>query len=141
MPHVSANFGRARAEGIEAHHLRKLNVTRRIMMSVPQFLTLPQLVVGTDRIATVPRRLALLAARTLPIRIVEPEIDFPVIEELVQWHTHRHPDPGLCWLRELLGEVSSAVTGERRNPKYGERDPLGAARNPVGETRRQYECS
>jgi LysR family nod box-dependent transcriptional activator len=141
MRHVSANFGRARAEGIEANHLRELNVARRIMMSVPQFLTLPQLVVGTDRIATVPRRLALLAARTVPIRIVEPEIDFPVIEELVQWHTHRDPDPGLCWLRGLLGEVASSVTGEMRDPKRDEPDSSGTAGRPVDEKRRQYECS
>lgn len=106
MSHVSVNFGRARLEGIEANYLQSIGITRHVTFSVPQFLSLPQLVVGTDRIATVPRRLALLAAKTLPIRIVTPEIDFPPIEEVVQWHTHREHDPGLLWLRDVLAGVA-----------------------------------
>jgi LysR family nod box-dependent transcriptional activator len=106
--HVSANFGRARIEGIEAVHLRSLGVNRRVVMSVPQFTALPQLVVGTQRIATIPKRLADLSSTMLPIRIVEPEIEFPPIEEIVQWHKYREDDPALRWLRGLLSGLAQA---------------------------------
>lgn len=111
LRHVAMNFGRARTQGLEGHYLDKIGVTRRVAAAVPQFTPLPQYVIGTDRIATVPLRLAALAAKTLPIRIVTPDIDFPPIVEVVQWHRHRDGDPGIAWMRGLLKETVRRSVG------------------------------
>jgi hypothetical protein len=63
---------------------------------------LPDLVVGTDFIATVPLRLARQKARTLPIKILQPPVDFPPIVEFIQWQRYQDEDAGLIWLRHLI---------------------------------------
>jgi DNA-binding transcriptional LysR family regulator len=112
-PHVAANFGRPGGESIEALHLKKLGLERRVVMAVPQFSALPELVVGTERIATVPRRLAVRMAETLPVRIVTPDIDFPLIEEIVQWHKYRDEDPAVIWLRKVLQNLARRLEARR----------------------------
>lgn len=105
LRHVAMNFGRARTQGLEGHYLDTIGAKRQVAAAVPQFTPLPQYVIGTEWIATVPYRLAAPAARSQPVRIVVPEIDFPPIVEVVQWHRHRDGDPGIAWMRDLLKET------------------------------------
>jgi DNA-binding transcriptional LysR family regulator len=105
--HVAMNFGRARTVGLEGVYLDKLGIKRQLAAAVPQFTPLPEYVIGTEHIATVPNRLATLVAKRLPIRVVAPEIDFPPIVEVVQWHRHRDGDPGIAWMRDLLRDAAS----------------------------------
>lgn len=69
----------------------------------------PLLVVGTQRIATVHKRLATKAAAYLPIRILPPPIDIPPLSQMLQWHKNRSSDPGLMWVCDVLAEEASKV--------------------------------
>ena len=71
------------------------------------FNTMPLLVVGTDRVATIHRRLANQAARTLPIKIIELPYRLPKMQQSVQWHKYRSQDAGLIWLRGVICEAAA----------------------------------
>ncbi len=77
---------------------------RQIDIIAPNFMVLPSLVVGTDRIATLPTRLAKLFLPVLPLKIIPAPIEFPILRELIQWNVHRDPDPASQWLRHRLKE-------------------------------------
>jgi hypothetical protein len=57
---------------------------------------------GTSRIATIHRKLALYYARLLPLRVLKPPVELPPLKEAMQWHAYRDADPGLRWLRGVF---------------------------------------
>ena len=60
------------------------------------------LVLYTERIATEHRRPALAAQVSLPVILLAPPVEIPVMEQSLQWHKYRMQDPGLIWLRQLI---------------------------------------
>lgn len=92
----------AGGQSLESDYMRRQGVERRVEVSTFSFMTAPHLVVGTDRIATLHRRLALQASRHLPIRLLRPPLPIPPMVQVMQWHKHRSKDPGLLWLRQTL---------------------------------------
>jgi DNA-binding transcriptional LysR family regulator len=100
LGHVAVNFGEHFDQpGFEQRFLEGAGINRKIAVTAPTFALVPQLVMGTSRIATIHRRLAAYYARHLPLRVLKPPIEFPPLKEEMQWHTHRESDPGLRWLR------------------------------------------
>ncbi len=112
LGHVVLHYSRARAPFIDEWFLTKLGVTRRAEVFAGNFNAVPQLVVGTHRIATMQRRLAEFYARYLPLRIILPPFDLPSLTEAIQWHRHFDVDPGIRWLRELIQETARGVDPE-----------------------------
>lgn len=97
------------AQSIETHYLEQRNTNRSEDVSVYAFTAIPHLVTGTNRIATLHKRLAIAAQRSLPIRIIELPISLPVFRQRVQWHRYRSNDAGLLWLRNLMREVAAEL--------------------------------
>jgi LysR family transcriptional regulator, nod-box dependent transcriptional activator len=87
---------------------RQYHFEPAVKLFLANYPLLPQAVVGTDRIATLPARLAAQFARTLPIRILRPSFSMPPLVELAQWHAARTEDAGLSWLRSIIR--STAMT-------------------------------
>ncbi|MCU1719960.1 MULTISPECIES: LysR family transcriptional regulator [unclassified Pseudomonas] len=110
LGHVSVVFGRSRTPGIEEWFMTEYGCKRRIEVITHDFNTLPQLVIGTQRVATVHSRLARLYARNLPLRIVPPPVNLPAMQEYMSWHRSLDRDPVLAWLREKLLEMASRPT-------------------------------
>ncbi len=77
-------------------------ITRRVEVTTFSFVGALSLVVGTDRIATVHGRLAAYGKRFLPVKVLKPPIDLPLMTQAMQWHKYRTNDPGLVWLRGLM---------------------------------------
>ena len=73
------------------------------------FNLLPQLVVGTARVATMHTRLARKFASSLPVRLVKPTFEIPKLVEVLQWHKYRDLDPGSAWLRNCITEAAEAL--------------------------------
>lgn len=71
-------------------------------MTTDSFASVLPLVLDTERIATVHRRLALAAQASLPLILLAPLVEMPVMEQSLQWHKYRTQDPGLIWLRQLM---------------------------------------
>jgi DNA-binding transcriptional LysR family regulator len=109
LPHVAMNFGRARMQCIEGELLQGLGYRRKVATWTTSFVALPRLVVGTNRIATVPLLLADRAARVMPVKILKPPINFPEIVEVMQWHQYRDKDPGVVWLRSFLHAAAARL--------------------------------
>jgi DNA-binding transcriptional LysR family regulator len=103
LGHVVARFGeQQQVPAFEEKFMEHFSGDRRIEVVTTGFTLVPQLVVGTTRIATIHRRLARFYAKQLPLRALRPPVTIPPVVESIQWHTIRDGDPGLRWLRQLL---------------------------------------
>ncbi len=96
------------AQSLESVYFRRLGVSRRVDVATFSFSTIPQLIVNTDRIATVHRRAAERAREMLPIKIVDLPFRLPRMRQAIQWHKYRSLDGGLIWLRGLIKDAAAA---------------------------------
>jgi LysR family transcriptional regulator, nod-box dependent transcriptional activator len=87
--------------------LRQSGIHREIAIQVPNFVDILPVLVNTSFVATVQARLAEKLARHLPIRIVKPPIEFPVLKLVMQWHRHQDDDDGSRWFRSKVCDVAA----------------------------------
>jgi DNA-binding transcriptional LysR family regulator len=106
LGHVTARFGRASMPAFDEWFTRRQKQQRRIEVVAPTFLSLPGLVIGTRRIATMHRRLAEQVVRTFPLVMRELPFAIPPIREVVQWHLTNNNDRALRWVVERLEAVA-----------------------------------
>lgn len=109
MGHVSVGFGSKRDLSIEDWFMKQYDVQRRIEVISCDFNTLPQLVVGTNRIATMHQRLAEYYAQYLPLKLIPTPVKLPVMREHLQWHRVMENDPLHRWVREKIQAVAAAL--------------------------------
>lgn len=83
--------------------LQALGCSRRVQLSVNSFLLVPQLIAGTDLVATVPARLARHWAG--PLAVVSVPLEVPGFSVSMAWHPRAHADPAQVWLRETLKQA------------------------------------
>jgi len=76
---------------------------RRVVLSVPHFLFVPEVVARTDLVALLPSRL--VKDRSDRIQIVAPPLSIPPYEMAMIWHERSHRDPAHMWLREQVGST------------------------------------
>ena len=88
------------ADWIASAHGRHVDVAAR----APNFTLVPQSIVGTTYLATVPLRMANYYASHLPLRILQAPLELPVLADVIQWQPHQEADEGLIWLRTLIIE-------------------------------------
>lgn len=106
LGHVTARFGRAQMPAFEEWFTRRQKQQRRIEVVAPSFLSLPGLVLGTNRIVTMHRRLAQQVVQTFPLVMRELPFAIPPIREVVQWHLTNNNDKALRWVVERLEAVA-----------------------------------
>jgi DNA-binding transcriptional LysR family regulator len=92
-------------EGPVDSALTALGRTRHVALSVPSFLVLPEILIATDLIAVVPRRL--FAARSERLRTFELPVKLPSFDVIATWHRRMHHDPTHRWLRSNLQAVAA----------------------------------
>ena len=103
LSHVVVRFGEQQeVPSLEETYMGRLAQDRRIEVVATGFTLLPQLILGTTRIATIQRRLAEFYASQMPLKIVKLPKQLPKLQEVMQWHAFRNSDPGLVWLRKTL---------------------------------------
>lgn len=102
LGHVTARFGRARVSAFEDWFVRRQKRQRRVEIVAPSFMSLPGLVIGSHRIATMHRRLATRIADYLPITLREVPMEIPPIREAIQWHISSNNDPAIRWVVERI---------------------------------------
>ena len=91
---------------LEARHRK-----RNVVVSVPHFLLIPELVRRSDMVAMLPSRL--LEGRTQGLQIVDSPIQPPGYDMAMSWHERVHADPAQAWLRE---QIVQAVSQPREAP-------------------------
>jgi LysR family transcriptional regulator, nod-box dependent transcriptional activator len=109
LGHVALQFTRGQSPLLDDWIRNQFGEVRRIEVIAMNFNLLPQLLIGTQRIATIQRRMAEYYAKLLPLKIVPPPLTPPPMCEAVQWHRSFDRDPGSVWLRSLLREVAQTV--------------------------------
>lgn len=110
LGHVTARFGRARVSAFEDWFVRRQKRQRRIEIVTHSFLSMPGLVIGSNRIATMHRRLATRMADYLPLTLREVPMDIPPIRESIQWHISTNNDPAIRWVVERIVAGAQAPT-------------------------------
>jgi DNA-binding transcriptional LysR family regulator len=110
--HVVSSFGSGGSRNLpvlEGWFLEREGIARKIEVTASTMAALPSLVVGTARLATVHRRIAVHAQQHLPIRIWPTPMKIPKLVQMLQWNKVREADPGLRWIRDLCLEVGSKI--------------------------------
>lgn len=120
MGHVTTRFGRSRVPAFEDWFLRKQKQTRHVEVVAPSFMSVPGYLIGTDRIATMHRKLADRLVQYRPLATCPVPFDIPPIREAVQWHVTSKNDHAIQWIlgqmrsftQERLGRISTTETGQ-----------------------------
>lgn len=91
-----------RSQGLLERYLQQRGIERRIALTTPHFVSLPEIIAGTEMIATVPDALADTFADYK--RLVRLDLPFrsPVFEAHLHWSKSVHDDPANRWLRGVL---------------------------------------
>jgi DNA-binding transcriptional LysR family regulator len=107
--HVVTEFANSRLPSFDNSLFGRMGVRRRNEVTVHNLSAPAELVIGTNRIATMHERLAKHAAKHLPISIWPPPIELAPLTEYAHWNQARSEDPGLKWLIEMCIEVAKTV--------------------------------
>lgn len=99
--HVVMKPALSDGDSFEEWFVKRYGISRRVAVTTYGFAPLPALILGTEFVATVHKRLAQLL-QAWPLEIRQPPLPLPAMEQAVQWHKYRSQDPGLVWLRDLL---------------------------------------
>jgi len=90
--------------GITDVVLESIGRQRRVVLSVPHFLFVPEVIARTDLVAMLPSRL--VQDRSRAIRVIAPPITIPTFDMAMVWHERSHLDPAHRWLREQVSRTS-----------------------------------
>ena len=93
-----------RPGGVVDRALRRQGIARRVSVQVPSFSSVPPLLLGTQRISTIPYRVAEHFASRHPLRLLKPPLDLRPVSLYIGWHELHRKDPGHAWLRNQFIE-------------------------------------
>ncbi|PHR25373.1 MAG: nodulation protein NfeD [Hoeflea sp.] len=97
------------ATSFETLGMRRHGIDRNIDATTFSFASLPYLVAGTERLATIHARLAKQACLHLPLKIMPLPFTLAPMRQAIQWHAYRSNDPALNWLKDRLRLAASQL--------------------------------
>jgi DNA-binding transcriptional LysR family regulator len=110
MGHAVVEFSCGRLPLKDERLLKEAGYSRNVEVSAPDFNALPHFVVGTERIASMPCRLAKFYAKHLPLKIFPFPIEVPALVQTLTYHKYQELDRGSTWFRDLLKSVGKEMT-------------------------------
>jgi len=113
MPWVVTFHGPTAATPAE-RQMRMRGIEPRVQIVTEQFLTVPALVAGSDRIALLQRRLVEQLPPDAGIRALPPPVEVGPLLEAMWWHPVYDDDPEHAYLRDLVTRATQQVTGTAR---------------------------
>ena len=106
-PHVMVSPTDGRFVGPTDQALAQIGRKRRVVLSAPGFLILPEILKTDDLIAVVPERV--LRGRMAGLRTFAPPLKIPGFGVHALWHQRVHQDSAYRWLREQLALAAQAI--------------------------------
>lgn len=97
------------AEGATDLALREMNLSRRVVATVPHYLVAPWIIRGTSLITTFGDSVLLALTPESETVIFDPPIPLPDVLLTLIYERYLDADPGHVWLRELIGTVAREV--------------------------------
>ena len=108
LGHVAVRFGR-QTSSYDSTAARLRSVARRVEVTAPNFTSVGGLLVGTERIATIHRLLAVRLAEFLPLKLMELPFEMPPVREIAQWSSRSANDPAIAWLVARLKRIGEQL--------------------------------
>ncbi|KEA63094.1 Nodulation protein D I [Marinobacterium lacunae] len=109
--HIAIRLGDESSLAFEEWFLPRFGRQRRIECTVDHFSAAPLLVMGTDRIVTLHRRLAEQMAQRFPVKLLEAPFDMQPVVEVMVWPHYLDEDPAHKWLRSTVQSIACSLTG------------------------------
>ena len=109
MGHVVARLGAQRPPTVDAWFFQRFGHARRVDVIATTFGSVPHMLVGTDRLSIMHRRLATVFAKTMPLKILPVPVEMPKLVEMIQWHKYRDRDPARVWMTQVLTAAAANV--------------------------------
>jgi DNA-binding transcriptional LysR family regulator len=109
LGHVVVELSGVQEPSFDEWFLKSRGHARRVEIVAPTFALVPQLVVGTKRVATIWTRLAAMATKHLPLKQLPLPVEIPSFKEVLQWPVQRDTEPGSTWLRQVLQETAATA--------------------------------
>jgi DNA-binding transcriptional LysR family regulator len=106
LPHVEWQL---KTPAVQSHAevlYRAKGIQRQVSLVTESFALLPSLVRGTRMVALVHER---LACQVPGLKLLEPPVPIPDVEESMYWSPSMDNDPGHLWLRELVRGIARAL--------------------------------
>lgn len=88
---------------------------RRIALALPHWSVAPGLVLGTDLVLTVARRILPHGAAAAPLTVFDPPFVIPPFSFRQIWHRRRDADPAHRWLREMVQRILAPSDAQAAN--------------------------
>jgi LysR family transcriptional regulator, nod-box dependent transcriptional activator len=108
LGHVAVRFGQQTAS-YEGTAARLRAIPRRVEVIAPNFSSVGGLIVGTNRIATIHRLLAVRMAEFLPLTLLELPFEMAPVRESAQWTSRSANDPAIAWLVVRLKQIAEQL--------------------------------
>jgi LysR family transcriptional regulator, nod-box dependent transcriptional activator len=105
LGHVTTKFGTQLQSSLVDTILEERNIKINVEVVTPSFTSIPQVIVGTNRIAVMHRRLAAKWSEYVPLKVVPVPFELPTMNWGLQWHQYRQLDPGTMWMKKLIVET------------------------------------
>jgi DNA-binding transcriptional LysR family regulator len=106
---LSASHAVVRPEGrsqeIFERALAARGLKRRVVLSIPHFMSVPFIIMESDLIVTVPLAVGQSFARMANLKMFPLPIPMPDVDLKQHWHARFHRDPVNRWLRGLVHDV------------------------------------
>jgi len=87
---------------------------RKVVLEVPNYLGVANIIAHTDLLATVPLRLAELIADENAVRLFSLPFEIPEYQVKQHWHERSHHDPAHRWLRTVVTDLFLESTEQVR---------------------------
>lgn len=106
-----------RTQGLMDSFVHRRGIERKVALITPHFMTLPEIIAGTDLIATVPDAIADAFADHRRLTRLELPFNSPVFEAHMHWSKSVSNDPPHRWLRAVVFEASTGKGPSSRQSK------------------------
>ncbi len=106
-PHVVLNQQIRGTTGLSAF-LVENGWQRNVAMQVASYLSVPPVLIRTNMIATMPKRMALHLQEYYPLRIVNLPFTLPPLAFSLRWHESKTSDPRHTWMRKSIINLASS---------------------------------
>jgi DNA-binding transcriptional LysR family regulator len=92
--------------------LDRQGLRRELAISVTHFLAVPEIIAMTDYCATLPRLICNQIAKDSRLKVIPAPVDLGTFPVDIAWHVRYRNDPAHQWLRQILVETASALSGD-----------------------------
>lgn len=96
-----------------ARQMRMLGIEPDVRVVTENFLTVPGLIAGSDRVALLQRRLADAIPAGLGVRVLPCPFEVTPLVEAIWWHPMYDEDPEHRYLRDMLTRISAELRSTR----------------------------